>query len=254
MQLTVKNLKGDQETIEIHEEATVLDLKAVIMSQIGHDASCQKLLHKGKILEDSKLISQYQIKDKDQIIMMITKSQEQTLFEKNVQELLKLGYDREEIEAALKMTDNNTDAALRFLSESDQAVDLDDDDEENEDLLRSSQGTFGFLLNSEEFLRIREILRSNPNEFEPMMLQLERQNPELYELIKANTEEFLSLVGLRLAARPQIELSEIEEADVKELCGLGFSPEDVIEAYIACDKNKELAASYLFENYQQVFD
>ena len=159
MQLTVKNLKGDQETIEIHEEATVLDLKAVIMSQIGHDASCQKLLHKGKILEDSKLISQYQIKDKDQIIMMITKSQEQTLFEKNVQELLKLGYDREEIEAALKMTDNNTDAALRFLSESDQAVDLDDDNEENEDLLRSSQGTFGFLLNSEEFLRIREILR-----------------------------------------------------------------------------------------------
>jgi Holliday junction resolvasome RuvABC DNA-binding subunit len=256
MQLIIKGLKGSQDTVDIHDDATVLDLKAVIMSQLGHPASNQKLLYKGKILEDSKMLVEYHMKDRDPIVMMITKSQEQTAYEKSVQELIKLGFDRDEIEAALKATDNNIEAALRYLSGADQIEDEDDDEEmeENENLLLESAGKFGFLLNSEEFMRIREILRTNPNEFEPMMQQLETQNPELYELIKNNTDEFLNLVGLRLASRPEIELSSQEETDVKELCELGFATEDVVEAYVACDKNKELAASYLFENYQQNFD
>ena len=83
------------------------------------------------------------------------------------------------------------------------------------------------------------------------MVQLESTNPELYELIKNNTEEFLSIVGL--TTRPQIELTPQEESDIKELCELGFADGDVIEAYISCDKNKDLAASCLFENYQSKF-
>jgi uncharacterized ubiquitin-like protein YukD len=254
MQLTIKGLKGDQEYIDINEDASVIDLKAVIMSKLGHPVPCQKLLHKGKILEDNKNLLEYQIKSGDTIVIMIIKSQEPSTNEKAIQELLSMGFERPDIEAALKLTENNTEEAIRYLMSAPGQEEDEDDDEDNENLLMGSTGTFGFLLNSEEFLGIREILRRNPNQFEPMMQQLESSNPELHELIRNNTEEFLNLVGLRLAPRPEIELTSQEETDVKELCELGFPPEDVIEAYIACDKKKDLAASYLFENYQQNFD
>lgn len=254
MQLVIKGIKGETETVEVPEGSTVLDLKAVIMSQLNHPVPNQKLLYKGRILDDSKQLTEYNIKPNDAIVIMVTKSPETSSFEQNLQELLKLGVDRAEAEAVLKNFNNDLEKAKEYIISSLDMADDDESEENDEILLSRGSNTFNFLLNSPEFQNIREILRQNPNELEPLMTQLSVSNPELYQLIKTNLDEFLALVGLRRSPDEQVEISQGEQTDIKELCELGFDEDDVLEAYLACDKNKELAASYLFENCQQKFD
>eukprot|EP00439_Symbiodinium_sp_Y106_P026911 s1658_g3.t1 len=45
-----------------------------------------------------------------------------------------------------------------------------------------------------------------------------------------------------------IRLSEEENAAVERLAALGFDKEMAAQAYLACDKNEELAANFLFDN------
>lgn len=254
MQLVIKGIKGDTDTVDVPDGSTVIDLKAIIMSQLNHPVTSQKLLFKGKILDNNKLLSDYGVKHGDAVVIMVQKVPEVNLFEQNVQELIKIGIDRHEAETILKNFNNDLEKAKEYIINSLDMNEEDDSEENEADLLSRGSTTFNFLLNSPEFQSIRTILRQDPNELEPLMSQLSTSNPELFNLIKSNLDEFLAVIGLRRSPEEQVEISQSEQSDVKELCELGFDEDDVLEAYLACDKNKELAASYLFENFQQRFD
>ena len=111
------------------------------------------------------------------------------------------------------------------------------------------------------------MVQGNPQILQPMLAELQRQNPQLYQLINGNQEEFLQLLNepapadalQNLAAGmggedgggggggQQIVITEEEKAAIDRLAALGFEFELAAEAFFACDKNEEIAANYLFD-------
>jgi UV excision repair protein RAD23 len=129
-------------------------------------------------------------------------------------------------------------------------------------------GMLDFLRDNPQFQAIRAMVQQSPAILQPMLAELQRQNPQLYHLINANQEEFLALLNEPLPENigdlmadygdgvaelqggedgesMQIELSQEERDTVDRLAGLGFPLEICVEAYLACDKNEQLAANYL---------
>ena len=116
--------------------------------------------------------------------------------------------------------------------------------------------TLAFLRDNPQFQALRAMVQGNPSILQPMLGELQRQNPQLYHLINSNQEEFLQLLneasdfeaqGMGEGEMEQIELSKEENEACERLMALGFTMEQCVEAYIACDKNEEMAANYLFE-------
>ena len=125
-----------------------------------------------------------------------------------------------------------------------------------EDGQEGEVNTLAFLRDNPQFQAIRAMVQGNPSILQPMLGELQRQNPQLYHLINSNQEEFLQLLnepsdfevpGMGEDEMEQIELSTEENEACERLMALGFTMEQCVEAYIACDKNEEMAANYLFE-------
>ena len=54
--------------------------------------------------------------------------------------------------------------------------------------------------------------------------------------------------GGGMPATTRVALTADEAAAVRRLQDLGFSQQQALEAFLACDRNEQLAANYLFES------
>ncbi|KAJ7518536.1 hypothetical protein O6H91_21G073300 [Diphasiastrum complanatum] len=123
-------------------------------------------------------------------------------------------------------------------------------------------GTLDFLRNNPQFQALRSMVQANPHILQPMLQELGKQNPQLLRLINENQAEFLRLIneagaegaegdlfGNLAGAMPQtINVTPEEREAIDRLESMGFDRALVIEAFLACDKNEQLAANYLLEH------
>nr|PNR35337.1 hypothetical protein PHYPA_023237 [Physcomitrium patens] len=122
---------------------------------------------------------------------------------------------------------------------------------------------------SAQFQALRTMVQANPQILQPMLQELGKQNPALLRLINENQAEFLRLIneagaegaeggdalGQLAGGYPQsVNVTPEEREAIERLEGMGFSRALVIEAFLACDKNEQLAANYLLENANEYDD
>ncbi|GFR49128.1 hypothetical protein Agub_g10926 [Astrephomene gubernaculifera] len=116
------------------------------------------------------------------------------------------------------------------------------------------------LRDSPAFAALRAAVAQDPRSLVPLLSQLGRTNPELVQVINQNQQDFLRMLmepgegdddeGMLGGGEGGmvIELSEEDEAAITRLAALGFDRNLCLEAYLACDKNEEMAANYLAES------
>ncbi|KAI7731411.1 hypothetical protein M8C21_011522 [Ambrosia artemisiifolia] len=123
-------------------------------------------------------------------------------------------------------------------------------------------GSLDFLRNSHQvFQALRAMVQSNPQILQPMLQELGKQNPQLLGLIQENHAEFLQLINEPVDASEgdlfdqgdqemphAISVTPAEQEAIERLEAMGFDRTLVIEAFLACDRNEELAANFLLEN------
>lgn len=133
-------------------------------------------------------------------------------------------------------------------------------------------GPFDFLRQFPQFNQLRQFVQQNPQHLSAVLTSLASSNPQIWQLISQNQEEFMRLLRepvpegtppLNLGAGApgaagaaggagggghQIVITAEEREAIERLQALGFDRNAVIEAYLACDKNEALAANYLLNN------
>lgn len=151
--IIIKTLQQTTFTISVSETATVLEMKQEIMKENGSQVGSQKLIHSGKVLDDGKLVSEYGIKEKDFVVLMVTKAVVKppaavpvvqptpivqptpvaqptptaqptdtttslatgASYDSAVANLTEMGFEVEQIKAAMRAAFNNPDRAAEYL-------------------------------------------------------------------------------------------------------------------------------------------
>ncbi|CAF2633974.1 unnamed protein product [Rotaria sp. Silwood2] len=131
------------------------------------------------------------------------------------------------------------------------------------------------LSQNPQFQALRNLIQHNPNQLQTLMQTLQATQPDLYRLIEQRPQEFLELLnqaddideggdddddalqgGAAGGAGGQgppgtvtITLSPQDQQAINRLQDMGFERNRVIEAFLACDRNEELAANFLLNSF-----
>ncbi|KAL3617686.1 hypothetical protein CASFOL_038007 [Castilleja foliolosa] len=201
--------------------------------------------------------------------------------EQIIQQLMDMGggsWDKETVTRALRAAHNNPELAVDYLysgipESANIAVPLAEPAVSSvgtaglpapgtiSDAIGAGIGSLGFLRNNPQFQTLRTLVHSNPEILQPMLQELGKSNPSLLSLIQENHQEFLQLINEPVDESQEdlfdqaeqdmphaVAVTPAEQEAVERLEAMGFDKALVIEAFLACDRNEELAVNYLLEN------
>lgn len=200
-------------------------------------------------------------------------------FNRMVENIMEMGYERSLVERALRASFNNPYTAVQYLvdgipsnldepscnqpaGEAEEQVAAEGEVDPDEDPLN-------FLRTQPQFEQMRQMIRSNPSLLDAFIQQIGQTNPQLLQVIQQNQEAFVRMLneggssgggsagnggnqgsggsGGRTHGQNAILVSPQDREAIERLKALGNFPEDVvIQAYFACEKNENLAAEFLF--------
>jgi len=201
-----------------------------------------------------------------------------TEFERTVESIMAMGYEKAEVEKALRASFNNPDRAVEYLVTGIPADSLLGEDV-GRNIAPGGGGTaatgeagggadpLGFLRSQPQFEQMRAVVRENPSLLNAVLQQIGQTNPALLQVISEHQEEFVRLLneegtppsssGSSTGREPgsgtgtggfQIQISPQDKEAIERLKSLGFPEHLVVQAYFACEKNETLAANFLLSN------
>lgn len=306
MKLLVKSLAGGNFYLDVEPTDTVAKVKQNIQESQGHAAELQKLIHSGKILNDDKTVADYEIKEKDFLVVMVSKPKVKPAakeapkpeasagegaaagqasgaksgdaatstapatpapartatevpaaptkssapveapstpapanssfltgneLEVAVNNIMEIGYSREEVQRAMRMSFNNPDRAVEYLmnglpeqgpSESQAAAPApaaapaaaasgnlfeqaaaqaaaENQGGGDADMLPSEDDGHGRqvidLGNPQVLAQLRTLVEHNPSALQPLIQALVQSNPQLAEVLSSDPEGFMRLLS-----------------------------------------------------------
>ncbi|KAL5969353.1 UV excision repair protein rhp23 [Taenia solium] len=197
--------------------------------------------------------------------------------ESAIRNMIEMGFERVKVEQALRMSFNNPERAVEYLISGNLPEEVSEQPAPQDQPVATPQQGIGFdpeslrNLSSEEvypilaqvpqFQQLRA-LRGNPQLLSQFIQQLSVSYPDVVRAIHANENGFLDFINSdgeetnqesdqpRPPTQHIIRLTEQEKTAIERLKALGFSEDEVIQAYFACDKNEELAANLLLSDNQ----
>ena len=220
MKLIIKNLKQVPHEVEVSsDEITVKELKKEIEKVHGFDSDNLKLLYNGVILDDTKTLKSYEIKNEYVIIMMNTKAkvqnvskseekkeeipsaktepkqeeqkpkQEEPDYKEQINNLADMGYPRTEAEAAVKAARGNIVLAVEFLTN---GIPANLPNIPHESVPENGQSGQNELSNIASIIKV--LCYNRPESLSSILLTIKNSDPELFERIKKNEAEFKNLL------------------------------------------------------------
>ena len=106
-----------------------------------------------------------------------------TAFQRNVDNIVAMGFVREEAEVALRAAFNNPDQAVDYLLGGIPPS-----------VFAPEENPLAFLRNNPEFQHIRVLVQADPATLQPLLLSFGQQHPELMETINKNKLSFVRML------------------------------------------------------------
>lgn len=192
-------------------------------------------------------------------------------FESTVQSIMDMGYNRQQVEQALRASFNNRERAVEYLITGipDELLQEQEAEESSDD------DPLGFLRDQPQFQQMRAVIQQNPNLLNTVLQQIGQTNPALLQAISQHQQAFVRMLNEPVNTPPTaaavaaaaaaaaiapdeisaenqppqsqnvIQISPQDKEAIERLKALGFPEHMVIQAYFACEKNENLAANFL---------